>query len=363
MALAQRSMENHGGPLLPFSAGGREERKKNNLANFPSRTRALGQSPCETDVLPHFRVFSRLFALQSRIKGASTFIGLKTVEPRKPHGVWSTNSILSWIIYDLRHSFPDRRKFNPTNPTAVFSPASLRNNDGTLQVHKLPLSYVRLTFDDSRRERGRSSKRHEERPPRNPLVPAQLLRQFSAVVSISSFVISPTKAGMYTLGTSSSNFRLPDGKELTQFFTKTVQHLKKKCADNRNSNQQYFSENEFEKSNFFTWFSRITFQLLAYYVEFMTDSSDCLLYLSRNSHQNIVLEFEIHGEHIGSSTSSSYSSSPSPSSSSSPSPSSSSEEEGGGGHRHAESDRAFGGAGKNPACTSSHHVKSGFISR
>ena len=24
---------------------------------------------------------------------------------------------------------------------------------------------------------------------------------------------------MYTLGTSSSNFRLPDGKELTQFFT------------------------------------------------------------------------------------------------------------------------------------------------
>ncbi|KYQ52182.1 hypothetical protein ALC60_08797 [Trachymyrmex zeteki] len=95
MALAQRSMENH-----------------NNLANFPSRTRALGQPPCETDVLPHFRVFSRLFALQSgrRIKGASTFIG-------------------------------GRHKFNPTNPTAVFSPASLRNNDGTLQVHKLPLSY------------------------------------------------------------------------------------------------------------------------------------------------------------------------------------------------------------------------------
>jgi len=28
MALAQRSMENHGGPFLPFSAGGREERKK-----------------------------------------------------------------------------------------------------------------------------------------------------------------------------------------------------------------------------------------------------------------------------------------------------------------------------------------------
>ncbi|KYN08743.1 hypothetical protein ALC62_00199 [Cyphomyrmex costatus] len=157
-------MENHGGPLLPFSAAGREERK--------------------------------------------------TVEPRKPHGV-------------------GRHKFNPTNPTAVFSPASPRNNDGTLQVHKLPLSYVRLTFDDSRRERGRSSKRHEERPPRNPSVPAQLLRQFSAVVSISSFVISPTTAV----------------------------------------------------------------------------------------------------------------------------------EEGGGGHRHAESDRAFGGAGKNPACTSSHHVKSGFISR
>ncbi|KYN13331.1 hypothetical protein ALC57_14344 [Trachymyrmex cornetzi] len=152
MALAQRSMENHGGPLLPFSAGGREERKKNNLANFPSRTRALGQPPCETDVLPHFRVFSRLFALQSgrRIKGASTFIG-----------------------------------------TAVFSPAS-RNNDGTLQVHKLPLSY-----------------------------------------------------------------------------------------------------------------------------------SSPLSYISR-----VMLE-----------------------------------EEGGGGHRHAESDRAFGGAGKNPACTSSHHVKSGFISR
>ena len=115
MALAQRSIENHGGPLLPFSTGGREERKKNNLANFPSRTRALGQPLCETDVLTHFRVFSRLFALQSRIKGASTFIGLKPSSHVKLHGVWSTNSIPSWIIYDLQHSFPGRHKFNPVN--------------------------------------------------------------------------------------------------------------------------------------------------------------------------------------------------------------------------------------------------------
>lgn len=79
MALAQRSMENHWWSFTPFFGRRKGREKKNNLANFPSRTRALGQPPCETDVLPHFRVFSRLFALQSgrRIKGASTFIGLK----------------------------------------------------------------------------------------------------------------------------------------------------------------------------------------------------------------------------------------------------------------------------------------------
>lgn len=72
VALTQRSNGKLRWSFPPFFDRRKGREKKNSLANFPSRTRALGQPPYETDVLPHFRVFSRLFALQSerRIKGA-----------------------------------------------------------------------------------------------------------------------------------------------------------------------------------------------------------------------------------------------------------------------------------------------------
>lgn len=114
-AFAQHSMEIHryGGLLLSFSIGERKKerkKKKNNFANFPSRTRALGQPLCEIDVLPHLRAFSRSFALQSgrRIKGAAprrlNVYGLKPSSRVNPPMEY-TNSIPTWIIYDLRHFF------------------------------------------------------------------------------------------------------------------------------------------------------------------------------------------------------------------------------------------------------------------
>lgn len=61
---------------------GREREKKNNLANFPSRTRALGQLLCETDVFPppsSIQLLARDFKADTGSKMRLVlFIGLKS---------------------------------------------------------------------------------------------------------------------------------------------------------------------------------------------------------------------------------------------------------------------------------------------
>ncbi|EZA47192.1 hypothetical protein X777_16454, partial [Ooceraea biroi] len=74
----------------PFFGGrGKKERKKNNLTNFPSHTRALGQPPYETEVVPTFEhsVVRLRFKADAGSKVRLDIYRTKTVEPRKSHGV------------------------------------------------------------------------------------------------------------------------------------------------------------------------------------------------------------------------------------------------------------------------------------